>query len=206
MTEHRRGPLHSYRTGALIGSAVVAATAGLVLLLGGGGQPTRSGPAVSEVAAASAPVTAAPTTPPPPASSVTTPPAPPSAPPTTPTAPPPSSSPLPTPTPGAVDEAQWRQVATGFATAFTAAPAPGQDWVAGLRPWISADLAATYASTDPTRLPTGTLPQVQPSSETPALVVATVRYQGGLQLAIDLTPTATEHGWVVSTVLLVPTS
>jgi hypothetical protein len=204
MTEHRRGPLHSHRTGALIGSAVIAAPAGLVLLLGGGGQPTRSGPPVSEVAATSAPVIAAPATPPPPASSATAPPPPSSPPPPAPTQP--SSSPLPTPTLGAVDEAQWRQVATGFATAFTAAPTPGQDWAAGLRPWISAALAATYASTDPTRLPTGTLPQVQPSSETPALVVATVRYEGGLQLAIDLTPTATEHGWVVSTVLLVPAS
>ena len=205
MTERRRGPLHSHHTGALIGSAGIAATVGLVLLLGGGGQPTRSGPSVSQVAAAGAPVISAPATPPPPASSVTTPP-PPSSPPPTPTAPQPSSSPHPTPTPGAFDEAQWRLVATGFATAFTAAPASGQDWAAGLRPWISAELAATYASTDPTRLPTGTLPQVQPISETPALVVATVRYQGGLRLAIDLTSTSTGHGWVVSTVLLAPTS
>jgi len=105
---------------------------------------------------------------------------------------------------GAVDAAEWRQVATGFATAFTTAPAAGQDWAAGLRPWISAELATTYASTDPTRLPTGMLLQVQPSSETPALVVATVRYDSGLQLAIDLTPTSAGHGWVVSTVLQVP--
>lgn len=111
MSERRRGPLHSHRTGALIGSAVIAATAGLVLLLGGGGQPTRSGPAVSEVVAASAPVISAPATPPPRASSVTTP-------------APLTASPLPTPTSGAVDEAQWRQVATGLATAFTASPAP----------------------------------------------------------------------------------
>ncbi len=200
MSDHRRGPLRLHRTGVLVGAAVVAATAGLVLLLGGGDHPPRSGPPASGVAAVASPsgtlVSASATRPPP---SINAAPSPTTPPPTA-----PRSLSLPAPVSGAVDAAQWRQVATGFATAFTAAPAAGQDWAAGLRPWVSAELATTYASPDPTRLPTGTLLQVQSTSETPALVVATVRYDSGLQLAIDMTPTPAGTGWVVSTVVQVP--
>jgi hypothetical protein len=195
MSDHHRGPLRSHRTGALVGAAMVAATAGLVLLLGGGSHPSRSGPSAASVSPSTTTVVA--TRPPPstsaaPSPSLTTPPD---------TAP--SSPSLAAPASSAVDAAQWRQVATGFATAFTTAPAAGQDWAAGLRPWVSDELATTYASTDPTRLPTGTLLQVQSTSETPALVVATVRYDSGLQLAIDLTPTPAGTGWVVRTVVQV---
>jgi len=202
MSDHHRGPLRLHRTGALVGAAVVAATAGLVLLLGGGDQPSRSGPPVSDVAASVSPstTTVAATRPPPSSNTVPSPTTPPDTAPTSPSLPASASA----PTSGAVDAAQWRQVATGFATAFTTAPAAGQDWAAGLRPWVSADLATTYASTDPTRLPTGTLLQVRSTSETPALVVATVRYDSGLQLAIDMTPTPAGTGWVVSTVVQVP--
>lgn len=181
----------------LVAAAVTAAAVGAVLLLGGGTPPPPAPPTAesSEVAAPpprsepqprTAPATSPPPPPGPPSSTAATVPA------------------APTATADGADQ-RWRETTTGFATAFTADPGPGQDWAAGLMPWVSADLAAAYQSTDPTRLPTGELLKVEATSESSDLVVATVSYDTGLQLAIELRPAPdTEPGWVVSTVLALP--
>lgn len=182
MTIRRRGPLRFDRPRVLGVAAVVAGVAGLGLVLGPG-EPSTSPPTPADTASA-APTTSIPRTT---------------------TAPGPSVAATTSPT-ATTATSGWELAARGFATAFTTTPAAGRDWVTGLAPWISLELQVSLFTTDPTRLPAGTLLQLQPTTETADLVVATVLYDSGLQLAITVIPTAAPGpGWVVSTVLQVPT-
>lgn len=204
MTIRRRGPLRFDRPRVLGVAAVVAGVAGLGLVLGPG-EPSTSPPTPAAGVAATTPrATTAPATTPSPPSGPTSPAAASASRPTT-TAP--SSSSRTTTSPTTITATSgWEVAARGFATAFTTTPAAGRDWVTGLAPWISLELQVSLFTTDPTRLPAGTLLQLQATTETADLVVATVLYDSGLQLAITVIPTAAPGpGWVVSTVLQVPT-
>lgn len=192
-------PLRFTHPRVLGAAAVCAAALGMILLLGGG-PPPHPAPAAVEVSApppatpVASTTTAAARTPAPPATSSVG--APPPAQPS-PTAQPPRRSPSAAPT------SPWRAVATQFAVAFTATPAAGCSWAAGLAPWVSPTLAAAYTHTNPDRRPEGRLLEVQQRTETATSVVATLDYDSGLRLAIELAPNSS-GSWTVNTVLKAP--
>lgn len=189
MSRHAR-PLRFDRPKVLGVAAVCAAALG-VLLLGAGGTPRPP--------TATSPSTAAAASPAPAATAVSSP-----APvPATPASPGSSASPVAVPAGGSVP--QWRAVATRFAVAFTAPPTVGHSWAGGLAPWVSPALAAAYAHTSTDRLPEGRLLKVQSTTEADTSVVATVDYDSGLQLVIELVP-GPSGSWRVVTVLTAPTN
>ncbi len=85
---------------------------------------------------------------------------------------------------------QARAVIVGFARDFTDTDGGHADWRDLLSRWVSTDLAKLYQHTAISRVPTGTLVQLETVSVDPSGVVVLIRYDSGLVLACRAEPLA----------------